>query len=69
MKLAFVMTINKSQGQSVTHVGIDLHLPIFIHELLYVALSVPHNNILLLPESSTQFKTTNVVYHKIFLPS
>ena len=33
------MTINKSQGQSLKLVGIDLRSPVFSHEQLYVALS------------------------------
>jgi hypothetical protein len=37
--LAFAMTINKSQGQSVAHVGLDLWVPVFSHGQLYVALS------------------------------
>jgi len=37
--LCFSMTINKSQGQSVWYVGIDLHIPVFTHGQLYVALS------------------------------
>jgi DNA helicase Pif1-like protein len=39
VRLAFAMTINKSQGQSLTHVGIDLRTPVFSHGQLYVALS------------------------------
>ncbi len=39
VRLAFAMTINKSQGQSVTYVGLDLRTPIFSHGQLYVALS------------------------------
>ena len=39
LRLAFAMTINKSQGQSVKHVGIDLRTPVFTHGQLYVALS------------------------------
>ena len=35
---SFAMTINKSQGQSVKHVEIDLHTPVFTHGQLYVAL-------------------------------
>lgn len=34
--VAFSMTINKSQGQSVCHDGLDLHIPIFSHGQLYV---------------------------------
>ena len=37
--LAFAMTINKAQGQSVKHVGINLRTPCFTHSQLYVALS------------------------------
>ena len=33
------MTVNKSQGQSVKHIGLDLHVPVFSHGQLYVALS------------------------------
>ena len=37
--LAYSMTINKSQGQTVQHVGLDLCTPVFAHGQLYVALS------------------------------
>ena len=37
--LAFSMTINKSQGQSLQHVGLCLHPKVFAHGQLYVALS------------------------------
>ena len=37
--LAFALTINKAQGQSVKHIGIDLCVPVFLHGQLYVALS------------------------------
>ena len=33
------MTVNKPQGQSVKHIGLDLRVPIFSHGQLYVALS------------------------------
>jgi ATP-dependent exoDNAse (exonuclease V) alpha subunit len=54
VQLAFAMTIHKSQGQSLTHVGIDLRKPIFAHGQLYVALSraTSSNNIrVLLPSA------------------
>ena len=34
------MTINKSQGQSVKNVGLDLHSSVFSHGQLYVTLSL-----------------------------
>ena len=65
VRLAFSMTINKSQGQSLNHVGIDLRKPVFSHGQLYVALSrcTSRNNVkVLLPEGSTTTNVANVVY-------
>jgi hypothetical protein len=39
VRLSFAMTINKSQGQSLTNVGIDFRYPVFTHGQLYVAFS------------------------------
>ena len=39
VRLAYAMTINKSQGQSLTNVGLFLPRPVFGHGQLYVALS------------------------------
>ncbi|MCO5590652.1 hypothetical protein L7F22_044625 [Adiantum nelumboides] len=39
VRLAFGMTINKSQGQSIAHLGLYLVTPVFTHGQLYVALS------------------------------
>jgi len=33
------MIVNKSQGQTLVQVGVDLHSPAFTHGQLYVALS------------------------------
>lgn len=61
IKLAYAITINKSQGQSLKTVGIDLSVPCFSHGQLYVACSrvgTPSNLFILAPEG----KTRNVVY-------
>jgi ATP-dependent exoDNAse (exonuclease V) alpha subunit len=39
LRLAFAMTINKSQGQSLKYVGLDFRSPIFTHGQFYVAVS------------------------------
>jgi len=68
--VAFAMTINKSQGQSVTHVGLDLRSAVFSHGQLYVALShcTSGERIkVLFPEGSQASSTLNVVYPEVLL--
>lgn len=77
VKLAFAMTINKSQGQTMDKVGIYLPTPVFGHGQFYVAFSrvrrscdvkvhvvttLEHGK--LLPDSNKIF-TRNVVYKDI----
>ena len=70
VRLAFAMTINKSQGQSVEHVGTNLQTSVFFHGQLYVAFSrctLPFNISVLLPEQSQESRRTlNVVYKEVF---
>ncbi|XP_028111668.1 uncharacterized protein LOC114309976 [Camellia sinensis] len=63
-RLAYALTINKSQEQSVKFVGVDLRTPVFSHGKLYVALSrctfFDHISVLL-PNDEPD-STTNIVY-------
>ncbi|XP_019183233.1 PREDICTED: uncharacterized protein LOC109178135 [Ipomoea nil] len=71
LMLSYAMTINKSQGQTLSHVGLILKKPVFVHGQLYVAASRVNNpnslKILIVKDpSSTTTSTTNVVYHEVF---
>jgi hypothetical protein len=72
IRLAFAMTINKSQGQTLDFVGLYL-LSVFSHGQLYVAMSrvktptslkvlIARNN----DSNSTSNTTDNVVYQEVF---
>jgi ATP-dependent exoDNAse (exonuclease V) alpha subunit len=66
--LAFAMTINKAQGQSVKYVGLNLRTPVFSHGQLYVALSRcthPERVYAIFPEHEQGSNTTNVVYTEV----
>ncbi|PIA46918.1 hypothetical protein AQUCO_01500446v1 [Aquilegia coerulea] len=69
VRLAFAMTINKSQGQSVKYVGIDLRNPVFSHGQLYVAFSrcTSSDRISVLLPKDDDNTTTNVVYPNVLL--
>jgi hypothetical protein len=67
--LAYAMTINKSQGQMVKHVGLNLSTSVFSHGQLYVALSYcthPRNIKILFPHGQEHTKTNNVVWTEVF---
>ncbi|XP_022032343.1 uncharacterized protein LOC110933428 [Helianthus annuus] len=69
--VCFAMTINKSQGQSLSRVGLYLRDPVFSHGQLYVVLSrvKTKDGVKLLifdKDGRPTNKTTNVVYKEIF---
>jgi ATP-dependent exoDNAse (exonuclease V) alpha subunit len=64
------MTVNKSQGQSLSTVGVDLRSSAFTHGQLYVALSrvTSLNGLtLLFSEDNLQGTTDNIVYPEVLL--
>ncbi|KAL0728766.1 hypothetical protein Bca4012_024859 [Brassica carinata] len=69
--LAFAMTINKSQGQTLENVGLFLPRPVFSHGQLYVALSRVKSRsglkiLITGKEGKPQTKTLNFVYKQVF---
>ncbi len=73
IRLAFAMTINKAQGQTIPYMGLDLRNPVFAHGQLYVALSrvqAKKNIIILVKNDHIEDKpnvyTKNIVYKEIF---
>ncbi|KAK9051315.1 hypothetical protein SSX86_027942 [Deinandra increscens subsp. villosa] len=71
ISVCFAMTINKSQGQSLSRVGLYLKAPVFSHGQLYVALSRVKSKkglkILILDEDGRPTNVTkNIVYKSLF---
>ena len=69
--LCFAMTINKSQGQSLSFVGLFLLKPVFTHGQLYVAISRVKSRsglkLLILDNDGNPCNITqNVVYPEVF---
>ncbi|KAK9065016.1 hypothetical protein SSX86_016399 [Deinandra increscens subsp. villosa] len=67
LRLCYAMTINKSQGQSLSKIGVYLPQPVFGHGQLYVAFSRATSpsslKVLIVPEEGlSSNKTTNIVY-------
>jgi ATP-dependent DNA helicase PIF1 len=71
IKVCYVMTINKSQGQTLSKVGVYLKKPVFTHGQLYVAISrvTSQNGLFILIEDDSDncsTKTRNIVYKEVF---
>ena len=62
VKLAYAMTINKSQGQSLKVTGIDLTEECFSHGQLYVAMSRTQDSNQLYILTDNNRETKNIVY-------
>ncbi|XP_074299801.1 uncharacterized protein LOC141630968 [Silene latifolia] len=71
LAISFAMTIHKAQGQSLSHVGLYLPIPVFNHGQLYLAISRVNNKnglkILICDQKGVISNTTaNVVFKEIF---
>jgi hypothetical protein len=69
VRLAFGMSINKAQGQSVKVVGLDLRTEVFAHGQLYVALSraTSRQHVKILLPNDAGGRTKNIVYPEVLL--
>ena len=67
--LCYLMTVNKSQAQSLEHVGIYLSILAFTHGQLYVALSrvTSLNRVTLLTSEQSLTLTQIIVYLEVYL--
>jgi ATP-dependent exoDNAse (exonuclease V) alpha subunit len=70
VRVCFAMTINKSQGQLVKHVGLNLIKPAFSHGQFYVGISrvTSVSNIKMIwEEKEREAKSKNIVYREVLL--
>ena len=71
VRLAFAMSINKSQGQTLKVVGLQLEKPCFSHGQLYVGCSrvSSSDNLFVCTGHGTDLRTENVVYKEALTTS
>jgi ATP-dependent DNA helicase PIF1 len=72
IKICYAMKINKSQGQTLSQVGIYLKKPVFTHGQLYVVVSrvTSKEGLKILIEDDdgrSNKETKNIVYKEIFI--
>jgi ATP-dependent DNA helicase PIF1 len=67
VKVCYAMTINKSQGQTLAHVGVYLKNPVFSHGQLYVAISrvTSRRGLIKDTDGNCKDETQNIVYQEI----
>lgn len=67
IRLAFAMTCNKAQGQTIPRCGVILRTPCFAHGQLYVAFSRVEapENLWIYNSARDRTRTQNVVYKKV----
>ena len=65
VRLAYCLTINKAQGQSLRYAGVYLPKPVFRHGQLYVAVSRARSFAGLNVFTLNGRLTKNVIYHEV----
>ena len=71
VNLAFAMTIDKSQGQTIHYLGVYLRSDVFAHGQLYVCLSRvrSYDCIRIVSPDSIHLRVRNIVFYPIFQDS
>ena len=70
IRVSFAMTFDKSQGQSVKYVGLDLKTPVFSHGQFYIGVSrvtSVFNIKVIWDKKIREAKTKNIVYSEVLL--